>query len=249
MILRTASLLLLILCWTPPAAAERLLIAAASDLKFAMDEILGQFQERHPDETINVVYGSSGKFSTQIAQGAPYDLYFSADIAYPRALAEQGLAASDVISYATGRIVLWSATLDARALRLEDLTRDDIRRIAIANPQHAPYGVRAQEALENAGVWAQVEGKLVLGSNISQAAQFVETGNAEAGILALSLALSPRLSAAGNHWLIPEAMHTPLTQGYIITRRGADKQLAWQFADFMGTEEVEAIMARYGFRD
>lgn len=244
-----AVLLLALLCWASPALADRVLVAAASGLKFAMDEILAQFRERHPGETIAVVYGSSGKFSTQIAQGAPYDLYFSADIAYPERLAAQGFAASPVTTYATGRIVLWSATHDARALRLEDLTQPDIRRVAIANPQHAPYGARAKEALQAAGVWDQLAGKLVLGSNISQAAQFVETGNADAGILALSLALNPRLSAAGSYWLIPETLHRPLEQAFIVTRPGADKRLAWQFADFIATDDVQAILARYGFAD
>lgn len=250
-----ASALCWVLAWaavlTAPvtAQADTVIVAAASDLKFAMDEILEQFGEHHPDGRIDVVYGSSGKFSTQIAQGAPYDLYFSADIAYPRALAKRGFAASDVMPYAVGRIVLWSASLDARELRLEDLPGEDIRRIAIANPQHAPYGARAKEALEAAGVWGAVEGKLVLGSNISQAAQFVETGNADVGILALSLALSPRLSAVGRYWLIPDSMHNALEQGYIVTRRGADKALVWQFVEFMGSDQVQAIMTRYGLRD
>lgn len=243
------ALAIAMLCWLPGAHADRLIIAAASDLQFAMEDILDRFRAHHPDDVIDIVYGSSGKFSTQIAQGAPYDLYFSADIAYPRQLANAGHAASEVTPYAVGRIVLWRSSRNGSEMRLEDLTAQGIRRVAIANPRHAPYGARAKEALKAAGVWKKVENKLILGSNISQAAQFVETGHAEAGILALSLALSPRLSAAGSYWLIPDSMHKPLEQGYIVTRHGGNKDLAWQLSDFMSTNEARSIMTRYGFRN
>jgi len=229
------------------AHAEKLTIAAAADLKFAMDEIVTGFKNRHKGHTLEVVYGSSGKFHTQIRQGAPYDLFFSADSSYPLELARQGHAASEVTPYAVGRIVLWSAALDATKMTLASLADSKVTRIAIANPKHAPYGKRAEEALTAAGLWEKVQPKLVFGENISQAAQYVQSGNAQAGIIALSLALSPELSKRGGYYLIPDTMHKPLEQGFIITRQGAGKPLAKQFADYMGSKQARGVMTRYGF--
>jgi len=224
-----------------------LTIAAAADLKFALDEIVVSFKRNHPAAQIETIYGSSGKFSTQIRQGAPYDIYFSADIAYPRALKAEGFAAAKVQPYAVGRIVLWSPVRDAGQMMLADLTDSSIRKIAIANPKHAPYGKRAEEALKAAGVWEKVEPKLVYGENVGQALQFVQTGNAQVGIIALSLALSPELAKQGNYVLISDKLHQPLEQGFIITRRAADNKLAQVFARFVASKEALAIMTRYGF--
>jgi len=228
-------------------AEERLMIAAAADLKFALDEIVALFKSTHPAAQIETIYGSSGNFSTQIRQGAPYDLYFSADIAYPRALKAEGLAASEVQTYGVGRIVLWSSSRDASRMTLADLTDPSIRKIAIANPQHAPYGKRAEEALKAAGVWEKVEAKLVYGENIAQTAQYVQSGNAQVGIIALSLALSPELAKQGGYALISDKLHQPLEQGYIITRRATDNLLARDFAAFIAGKEARTIMSRYGF--
>jgi molybdate transport system substrate-binding protein len=228
-------------------AGEKITIAAAADLKFALDEIVVLFGKAHPADGVETIYGSSGKFQTQIRQGAPFDLYFSADIAYPRALKAEGFAASDVQPYAVGRIVLWSTSRDTGKMTLADLTDPTIQKIAIANPKHAPYGKRAEEALRAAGVWEKVESKLVYGENVAQAAQFVQTGNAQAGIIALSLALSPKLAKQGGYALIPGKLHQPLEQGFIITRRAADNPLAKVFASFMAGKEARAVMTRYGF--
>jgi molybdate transport system substrate-binding protein len=229
------------------AHADKVAVAAASDLKFAMDEIVAAFEKANPADDVEVTYGSSGKFHTQIQQGAPYDLYFSADIAFPRALAGAGFAASEVKPYALGRIVLWSATADATKMTLASLTDSAISRIAIANPKHAPYGRRAEEALRAAGVWEEVEPKLVLGENIAQTAQFVQSGNAQVGIVALALALDPALSGDGGYWLIPDELHEPLEQGFVVTRRAAGNALARRFADFMDSEPAREVMSRYGF--
>lgn len=228
-------------------SAGKITVAAASDLKFAMDEIVSAFQNSNKGDTIDVVYGSSGKAHTQIQQGAPYDLFFSADIGFPRELAAQGLAASTVKPYAFGRIVLWSATRDASRMTLASLADAKITRIAIANPKHAPYGKRAEEALRAAGLWDQVEPKLVYGENIAQTAQFVLSGNAEAGIIALALARNPELSKKGGYWLIPENLHEALEQGFIITRQGAGNPLARRFADYMAAPPAREIMIRHGF--
>jgi molybdate transport system substrate-binding protein len=226
---------------------QTLTIAAAADLKFAMDEIVSTFKNTNPVGEVNVIYGSSGKFRTQIQQGAPYDLYFSADIGFPRELKTSGFAASDVVPYAFGRIVLWSASQDATRMTLASLTDPNITRIAIANPKHAPYGKRAEEALRSAGLWQQVEPKLVYGENIAQTAQFVQTGNAQVGIIALSLAVNPELARRGGYSLIPDNLHEPLEQGFILTKRAAGNALARRFADYMGSKPARTVMTKYGF--
>lgn len=242
------SLLLALQALLPAAqAGERITVAAAADLKFALDEIVADFRRMRPGDTVEVVYGSSGKFATQIRQGAPFDLYFSADIAYPRALEADGLALGPTRPYAVGRIVLWSRTRDASALRLQDLADPALGRIAIANPRHAPYGKRAEEALRAAGVWDAVQPRLVQGENIAQTAQFVQTGNASVGIIALSLALNPALAAQGGHHLIDAALHAPLEQGFILTRQAQGKALATAFADYIGTAAARVVLVRYGF--
>lgn len=229
------------------AHAEKITVAAAADLKFAMDEIVTAFKKTNISDEVEVIYGSSGKFNTQIQQGAPYDLYFSADIAFPRALAEVGLAASAVKPYAVGRIVLWSASMDASKMTLESLLDRKIAHIAIANPKHAPYGKRAEEALRSTNLWDKVEAKLVYGENIAHTAQFIQTGNAQVGIIALSLAVNPELASKGGYWLIPDKLHQPLEQGFVITKRAENNALAKRFSDYMGSQSVRTVMTKYGF--
>ncbi|MCX8085552.1 MAG: molybdate ABC transporter substrate-binding protein [Rhodocyclaceae bacterium] len=231
----------------PVWAGEKITVAAAADLKFALEEIAATFRAAYPADRIEIIYGSSGKFHTQIQQGAPYDLFFSADIDYPRLLAREGLAASPVRTYAYGRLVLWSASRDASQMSLADLADPAIRKLAIANPKHAPYGKRAEEALRAAGVWEKVQDRLVLGENIAQTAQFVQSGNAEVGLIALSLAKSPPLAKLGGHRLIEAKLHAPLEQGFIITRRAAKNPLAQRFADYVTSPAGRRILARYGF--
>lgn len=229
------------------AYAEKINIAAAADLKFAMDEIVAKFREVNAKDDVDVIYGSSGKFYTQIQQGAPYDLYFSADIAFPRELAKSGFSFSEVMPYAFGRIVLWSATMEANKMSLDSLTSSKISHIAIANPKHAPYGKRAEEALRASRLWERVEPKLVYGENIAHTAQFVQTGNAQVGIIALSLALNPALANKGGYWLIPDTLHAPLEQAFIITKRAQGNDLAKKFADYMRSSATRTIMTKYGF--
>ncbi len=239
-------LVLVLVVLSLPAWAERFTIAAASDLRFALEDVIAVYRAQYPDHAFEVVYGSSGKMTTQIMNGAPYDLFFSADISFPERLHAAGFSATEPAVYAIGRIVIWSNTLDASGLTLEDLADASIRRIAIAQPAHAPYGLRAQEAMEAAGVWDRVQGKLVFGENIAQTAQMVESGAAEVGIIALSLAMFPALAAHGYH-LIDDGLHNPLTQGFIVTKRGGAKPAAMNFARFMETDEAHRIMEAYGF--
>jgi molybdate transport system substrate-binding protein len=230
-----------------PACAGSLTIVAAADLKYAMAEVVEKFRASRTGDKIEVIYGSSGKFFTQIANGAPFDMYFSADIAYPRKLEQQGLTAGSTQPYAVGRIVLWSLNPELAKMALKDLPRAPINKFAIANPKHAPYGLRAQEALQRQGVWEAMQPKLVLGENIAHAAQFIESGAADAGIIALSLALSPNMQGKGAWVLIPAAWHEPLEQGFAITRRAAGNPLAKDFANYMASEPARVVMRRYGF--
>jgi molybdate transport system substrate-binding protein len=240
------ALALLLLAATTVHAGNPMRIAAASDLRYALDDILDVYRKANPSSRIEVIYGSSGKLTTQIINGAPFDIFFSADIAFPQKLQQHGLTATEPAVYAIGRIVIWSNTVDAEGLTLEDLVADSITRIAIAQPAHAPYGMRAREAMQSVRVWDAVQHKLVYGENIAHTAQMVESGAAQVGIIALSLARFPELARHGHH-LIDDALHAPLTQGFVVTRHGRDKPEARTFAAFMATDAAHAIMARYGF--
>lgn len=237
------------LALAPPsgAFAASLTIAAAADLKYAMAEVVESFRASHPGDRIEVIYGSSGKFFTQIQNGAPFDLYFSADIEYPKALEKAGLTAGQARAYAFGRIVLWSLRPELAKTALKDLPKTSLRKFAIANPLHAPYGLRAKEAMLHQGVWAAMEPRLVLGENIAHTAQFVDSGAADAGIVALALVLAPNMKNKGAWSLIPDTWHSPLEQGYVITRRATGNPLAKDFAHHMTREAVRAVMRRYGF--
>jgi len=247
--LRSAYIFLVVMLFMPvgqTVASDKLTIAAASDLRYALTEIIALYQQDSPGQIIEVVFGSSGKMTTQIMNGAPYDLFFSADIAYPKKLQAAGFTSSDVAVYALGRIVLWSRKRDVSTLKLEDLLDKSVDRIAIANPAHAPYGARAKEALQTEGLWGAVQHKLVLGENIARTAQMIDSEAADVGIIALSLARSPGLARHG-YALIDHKLHQPLTQSYVVTQQGANNKAALAFTRYMESEQVHAIMQQYGF--
>ena len=172
--------------------SNKILIAAASDMKFALDSIVTVFKKTHAGN-VDITYGSSGKLFEQISNGAPFDIFFSADINYPKQLHKKDLTTSEVYAYGVGRIVLWSKKVDPNTEGMKSLLSPTIKKVAIANPAHAPYGKRAAEALNDYNVSESVKGKLVFGENISQTAQFITTGAADIGIVALSLAVSPTM--------------------------------------------------------
>jgi molybdate transport system substrate-binding protein len=231
------------------SVAGELTIAAASDLNFAFKEIVAEF-EKTTGNHVKLTLGSSGNFYAQIQNGAPFDLYFSADIAYPRKLEEAGLTVpGSLYQYAVGRIVLWTGNgshLDF-SKGLEILRESTIRKIAIANPKHAPYGRAAVAAMEYSKIYDQVKDKLVLGENISQAAQFVESGAADVGIIALALALAPPMQAAGHYWEIPADAYSPIEQGAVILMGGKHQEGAKAFLSFVQGPEGQTMMKRYGF--
>lgn len=238
---------------SPSAGTEQkrtLTIAAASDLKFALDELLKEFRARHPGADVQVTYGSSGNFLAQLSNGAPFDVFLSADVAYPRKLLEQGLVADDVFLYAVGRIVVWvpkDSPLPLEQRGLDALREPAARRIAIANPQHAPYGRAAEAALKSQGVYDTVKDKLVLGENIAQTAWFVQSGAADAGIIALALALAPAMRDQGRAWEVPLDAYPRMEQGGAILKHAKDPALARAFRDHLLGPEGVALLKRYGF--
>ena len=228
------------------AADPMVRVAAASDLKPALDALVPLIE----GVDLQPTYGSSGTFLQQIVNGAPYDLYLSADLSYPEELAEKGLAdAADVFSYAVGRLVLWtpegSALDPAEGLSL--LTRPEVRKIAIANPEHAPYGRAATAAMKSAGVLDAAQPKLVLGENVSQAADFVQSGGADVGLVAKSLVLSDALRDQGRWVEVPLELFPRLEQGGVVLSRAPDAEAARAVRDLMLSDEGRAVLARYGF--
>jgi len=228
-------------------AQGELLVAAAADLKFAMDSLVSVFSHEHPGIQVKVTYGSSGNFFEQISAGAPFDLFFSADIDYPRQLQDKGLTLSPVRQYGKGQIVLWSSKLDPTQRQMQTLLDPSVIKIAIANPAHAPYGKRAEESLRYYKLFGQVKDRLVLGENISQAAQFLTSGAADIGIIALSLARSPAMQRQGGHyWLIPEASHQPLLQGYVLLAHAKGNAAGESFRAFIGSAKARAVFNYFG---
>jgi molybdate transport system substrate-binding protein len=223
-------------------------IAAAADLRFAMDSLIAVFARDNPDVGIKVTYGSSGNFFEQIRNGAPFDLFFSADIDYPRQLEAQHLAASVVHVYGKGQLVLWSRTLDPNNEKMNTLLDPSIKKIAIANPAHAPYGKRAEESLHYYNLYDKVKDKLVIGENIAQTAQYAQSGAADIGIIALSLALSPALQqSGGKYWQIPAESHQPLLQGFILLMHSKGNDGAARFSVFCSSEKAADILHGFGF--
>jgi len=227
------------------AADNHITIAAAADLHQALDDVVAAYRHDHADSRIEVVYGSSGNLSTQIEQGAPFELFFSADSSYPQQLVEHDKASGTPVPYALGHLVMWSASINMKGVQVADLAQPRFGRIAIANPQHAPYGKRAEQALRAAGVWDQVQSRLVFGDNIGQTAQFAQSGNAQVGLVAESLVLGS--SVKGSFEPVPPSLYEPLKQSFVITQRGANNALAQDFARYVQSAPAKAILSRYGF--
>lgn len=234
----------------PVAMADVPLVAAASDLRFALDDVAAQFA-RATGKTVRIVYGSSGNFRHQIAEGAPFEMFMSADEALVLALAKEGRTVDEGVLYAIGRIVL--VVPEGSALKLDPRLQDivpavadgRVRKFAIANPEHAPYGRAAQEALAAAGAWEAIVPRLVFGENVAQAAQFALSGSAQGGIVALSLALAPGVLGGARHAVIPQGMHRPLAQRMVLTRRAGATVRA--FYDYLQQPAARAVLKRYGF--
>ena len=232
----------------PPRAAVR--VAAAADLNAALDDLIARFSAAHPID-VSVSYGSSGTFYAQLLNHAPFDLFFSADVDYPRQLAARGLTVpGSEFSYAIGRIVVWVPSASPMALGddpLQALTSAAVAHVAIANPAHAPYGRAAVAALRTAGVYDRVQPKLVFGENVAQALQFAETGAADAGIVALSLALAPAAKDRGRFAQVPVDAYPRIEQGGVVLKWAAAPDAARSLSDFVLSADGRAILKQYGF--
>lgn len=245
-----ALLATLLLAGLPAAGAASPGVAAASDLKFALDEIAQRYA-RETGRSVRLAYGSSGNFRRQIAAGAPFELFLSADESYVRALASEGRLEDEGTVYAAGRLVLFApagspVVPDKGIAGLAQFIRaGSPGKVAIANPDHAPYGRAAKEALERAGAWKHVEARLVLGENVSQAAQFATSGNALAGLFAYSLTFSPAVAGRGRFALLPESAHSPLRQRMALVKGAGEEARA--FYRYLQGPAARAVFSRYGF--
>lgn len=241
--MRTALLCFLLLT---VGQAHALTVAAASSLRQAMPALETAFNEEAPGIDLRVIYGASGKLATQILNGAPYDVFLSADTDYPQRLSEQGATAGGPVVYGLGRLVVWFSDPDADPMAPEDLADERINRIAIAQPRHAPYGQRAREVLQALDLWQVLEPKLVYGENIGQTAAMVESGAADAGLIAWSLTFAPEMKDRP-FTLVDQHLHSPLAMAMVITRPGEATPGARDFFAFMQSDTAMAILRQYGF--
>ena len=230
-------------------AAQEITIAAAADLQSAMQDVAARFQ-KETGKTIRVIYGSSGNFFQQIQNGAPFDMFFSANLDYPKKLEASGRTlAGSYYQYARGKIVIWVANdskIDLHA-GLKALLDPQVKKIAIANPLHAPYGQAAVSAMQKEGIYPKAKEKFVLGENISQTASFIMSGSADIGVVALALALSPNMKQQGRYSEIPPDEYPPVDQACVILSSSKEKALAQQFLSYIKGAEVANLLAAYGF--
>lgn len=241
---------LLLLLTGTVATAQEIVVAAAADLRGALPQIVEAYTKK-TGQAVKVSFGSSGNLTNQIRNGAPFDVFFSADEEYPRQLIAEELAAKDTLyRYAVGRLVLWvpgDSPLDLSTLGMKALLDPSVKKIAIANPAHAPYGRAAEAALRHFGIYDQVSSRLVMGENVSQAAQFVESGNAKAGLIALSQALAPALKDQGRYWTVPLDAYPRLNQAAVVVSRSKQQDAARKFLEFLRGPEAASLLSSYGF--
>jgi len=245
----TLTLLLALGCIFPICAAQEISVAAAADLQFAMEDIAGRFQ-KETGRMVKPIYGSSGNFYQQIQNGAPFDVFFSANLEYPKKLEATGLTEpGSYYEYAKGKLVVWvpsDSKLDLVS-GLKALLDPSIKKIAIANPQHAPYGQAAVAAMQQERIYDRLKDKFVLGENISQTASFVVSGAADAGIVALSLALSPNMKSKGRYVEVPAGEYPPIEQACVILSSSKNKAGAREFLSFVKTAAIREALRSYGF--
>ena len=230
-------------------SADTLYVAAASDLVFCLEKLNQQFQQQYPQLQIKLATGSSGNFYAQIQQDAPFEVYLSADIRYPQKLIEQQKAdANSLFVYAQGQLALWTNNPNVDVAQgLAVLSNSHIKRIAIANPDHAPYGQAARAVLVGQQLWDALNPKLVMGENIAQTLQFIQSQHADVGFVALSLLRAPQLSTQGRYWLIPQNLYPPLKQAFVVTKRGQQNPWSYRYTQFLKSRVAQKVFADYGF--
>jgi molybdate transport system substrate-binding protein len=229
-----------------PALAEQTLVAVAANFIGPFREVAMEF-EKATGHTVQVASGSSGNFYSQIKNGAPFDVFFSADNERPKLLEEEGLGVKgNRFTYAIGRLVLWSP--NPSLVKGEDTLRSaSFKHLAIANPKTAPYGVAAMQAMQKLGVWESVQPRIVMGESLGQTMGFIESGNAELGFLALSQVLDPKIKGTGGRWDVPNDLHEPIQQDVVLLTKGKDNPAAKALMEFMGGPQSKAIIERYGY--
>jgi len=233
---------------TPVFAQETLNVVVAANLKSAMDSLIIIYQKENPTEKIQATYGSSGKLYEQIQHGAPFDVFFSADMNYPEKLKNLGFGVSKVKTYALGKIVIWSKKTDPNTQQMNSLLASNIKKISIANPAGAPYGAKAIESMKHYKVYDKIKNKLVYGENIAQTAQFVAFGAADMGIIALSDALSPKMKKEGGQfYIIPQESYAPIEQGCVVLKHGKSNPLAVKFYNFISSPKAIEILTYFGY--
>jgi molybdate transport system substrate-binding protein len=233
-----------------PAEQRSLAVAVAANMKPAFEEIAARFQAKHPGVEVKATFGASGNFFAQIANGAPFDLFLSADAEFPAKVVENGLADGSAFTYAYGKLVVWvpkSSRLDLEGKGLAALSDPAVQTLAIANPEVAPYGRAARAALEKAGLWKELEGRVVLGQSVSQTAQFVQSGNAQAGFLPLSMARTPPLSDEGRAWPLPPASYQRIEQAGVVVKGAKQAALAHELAAFITGDGAKDVLERLGY--
>jgi molybdate transport system substrate-binding protein len=231
-------------------ATHEITVAAAADLSTALQEVATNYENR-AGITVKLSFGASGGLTQQIQNGAPFDVFFSADMDYPRQLIAAGQAdGATLYRYAVGRLVLWvpkDSPLDVEHKGIDVLLDSSVKKISIANPEHAPYGRAAAATLKHYGLYEKVSDRLVLGENISQAAQFVESGNAQVGFVALAHAIAPAMQGKGKYWVVPADAYPPLDQGVVLISHSAHKQDAAAFLEYVKSVDGAEVLRRYGF--
>ncbi len=239
------SLVLVVLAVTP-ASAEQVLVAVAANFIGPFREVATEF-EKTTGHTVQTASGSSGNFYSQIKNGAPFDVFFSADNERPKLLEDEGLGVKgNRFTYAIGRLVLWGP--DPSLIKGEDTLRSaSFKRLAIANPKTAPYGVAAMQAMQKLKVWESVQPRIVMGESLGQTMGFIESGNAELGFVALSQVLDPKIKGAGSRWDVPNDFHEPIQQDVVLLTKGKDNPAAKALMEFMGGPQAKAIIERYGY--
>jgi len=234
-------------CSTP---SEKIVVATAANVQYVMKEIKAEF-EKESGKEIDIIVGSSGKLTTQIREGAPFDVFVSADTKYPEEIFKNGGSAEKPKIYALGTLVLWSKNIPESELSIDLLTDDKIKKIALPNPETAPYGEAAVQVLKSKGLFEKIEKKLVFGESIAQTAQYITSGNVEAGFNALSIVLSPEMKDQGNYIILDSTNYKPIEQAAILLNHSEDspkRETSERFYQFLYSQKAKAIFQKYGYK-
>lgn len=228
-------------------SAQKVNVAAAANLRYVLEEIKTAYLKQNPKAKVNLTFGASGTLVQQIQNGASFDFFMAADNEFPLKLKEKGLTSGSMSTYAFGKLAIYSTTLNVSKQGLDVLKSSVIKKIAIANPETAPYGERAVELLRTQKLYESLKSKIVFGENISQAAQYAFTGNAEIGFIALSLALAPDMDGKGDYYVVPQSLYHPIEQACILIKTQILNTEAAKFKKFVLSPATKAIWEKWGY--